>query len=410
MLPRSVTICWTTVLWLCPMVFSPKSKHTTFFLALKSWERSLLVYSNSLLASSVLFFPWRRILILPSQSLNGRAFIRATAMQSDHLSIDVFSRSNGVRVDVVHPLSFVLRIPRNWHRFRKLKEMWNLTRVQTELTHSTEMALWRSVIEKPGKVANDTWHTSRNPRTQTMLVFSLSITPRLDISSSSPMLWYMFNIRYTSSNPGLGPNSDLRSHFTYHTIRRFLHLLMYFLWNNLYYCLFHSDDSLRYLFHMYQWNNCRSKLMLFARCTPLPSSLPPHQENKNKRGNGSVHNLSYFCTRSSALLSFECQLCWPRSFEACYHNVCILPCMSWTIRTMKLKVLCIVSQKISLRTLLLNQEKKVATKPKVASDTECHYFLGLFFTSSSLHACNISLFGCPGVMPECPLLQSYDTA
>lgn len=30
-----------------------------------------------------------------------------------------------------------------------------------------------------------------------------------------------------------------------------------------------------------------------------------------------------------------------------------------------------------------------------------NYFLaGLFLTSSSLQACNIILFGCPGVMPE----------
>lgn len=37
-------------------------------------------------------------------------------------------------------------------------------------------------------------------------------------------------------------------------------------------------------------------------------------------------------------------------------------------------------------------------------------FAGLRFTSSSLHACNISLFGWPGVMPEWPFDQSYDTA
>lgn len=39
-----------------------------------------------------------------------------------------------------------------------------------------------------------------------------------------------------------------------------------------------------------------------------------------------------------------------------------------------------------------------------------HYFLALFLTSSSLHACNMTLFGCPGVMPECPFDQSYETA
>jgi hypothetical protein len=33
-----------------------------------------------------------------------------------------------------------------------------------------------------------------------------------------------------------------------------------------------------------------------------------------------------------------------------------------------------------------------------------------FFTSSSLTGCNMSLFGCPGVLPECPFDQSYDTA
>ena len=39
------------------------------------------------------------------------------------------------------------------------------------------------------------------------------------------------------------------------------------------------------------------------------------------------------------------------------------------------------------------------------------YFLaGLFLTSSSLQACNMILFGCPGVMPVCPLDQSYETA
>lgn len=31
-------------------------------------------------------------------------------------------------------------------------------------------------------------------------------------------------------------------------------------------------------------------------------------------------------------------------------------------------------------------------------------------TSSSLHACSISLFGCPCVIPEYPLDQSYDMA
>ena len=39
-----------------------------------------------------------------------------------------------------------------------------------------------------------------------------------------------------------------------------------------------------------------------------------------------------------------------------------------------------------------------------------HRFCCLRFTSSSLHACSISLFGCPGVMPEWPLDQSYETA
>ena len=35
------------------------------------------------------------------------------------------------------------------------------------------------------------------------------------------------------------------------------------------------------------------------------------------------------------------------------------------------------------------------------------YFLAaLFLTSSSLHECNIILFGCPGVIPEWPLDQS----
>ena len=34
----------------------------------------------------------------------------------------------------------------------------------------------------------------------------------------------------------------------------------------------------------------------------------------------------------------------------------------------------------------------------------------LFIISSSLHANNMSLFGCPGVIPEWPLCQSYDTA
>lgn len=33
-----------------------------------------------------------------------------------------------------------------------------------------------------------------------------------------------------------------------------------------------------------------------------------------------------------------------------------------------------------------------------------------FFTSSSLTGCNMSLFGCPGALPECPFDQSYDTA
>lgn len=37
-------------------------------------------------------------------------------------------------------------------------------------------------------------------------------------------------------------------------------------------------------------------------------------------------------------------------------------------------------------------------------------FCARFFTSSSLTGCNMSLFGCPGVLPECPFDQSYDTA
>jgi hypothetical protein len=41
-----------------------------------------------------------------------------------------------------------------------------------------------------------------------------------------------------------------------------------------------------------------------------------------------------------------------------------------------------------------------------------HYyrFCVHFFTPSSLTRCNMSLFGCPGVLPECPFNQSYDTA
>jgi hypothetical protein len=39
-----------------------------------------------------------------------------------------------------------------------------------------------------------------------------------------------------------------------------------------------------------------------------------------------------------------------------------------------------------------------------------HRFEALFFTSSSLQAWSMILFGCPGVMPECPFDQSYDTA
>lgn len=38
------------------------------------------------------------------------------------------------------------------------------------------------------------------------------------------------------------------------------------------------------------------------------------------------------------------------------------------------------------------------------------HFRGLFLTSSSLHACNINLFGCPGVIPEWPFDQSYEIA
>jgi len=39
-----------------------------------------------------------------------------------------------------------------------------------------------------------------------------------------------------------------------------------------------------------------------------------------------------------------------------------------------------------------------------------HRLGGRFLTSSSLHACNMILFGCPGVIPEWPLDQSYETA
>jgi hypothetical protein len=44
------------------------------------------------------------------------------------------------------------------------------------------------------------------------------------------------------------------------------------------------------------------------------------------------------------------------------------------------------------------------------ANTIVYCFLALFLTSSSLHACNISLFAIPGVIPECPLDQSYETA
>lgn len=39
-----------------------------------------------------------------------------------------------------------------------------------------------------------------------------------------------------------------------------------------------------------------------------------------------------------------------------------------------------------------------------------HRFCGFRLTSSSLHAWSMSLLGCPGVMPEWPLDQSYETA
>lgn len=43
-------------------------------------------------------------------------------------------------------------------------------------------------------------------------------------------------------------------------------------------------------------------------------------------------------------------------------------------------------------------------------DYRYYRFCARFFTSSSLTGCNMSLFGCPGVLPECPFDQSYDTA
>lgn len=39
----------------------------------------------------------------------------------------------------------------------------------------------------------------------------------------------------------------------------------------------------------------------------------------------------------------------------------------------------------------------------------CYFLGGRFLTSSSLHACSMILFGIPGVMPECPFDQSYET-
>ena len=41
---------------------------------------------------------------------------------------------------------------------------------------------------------------------------------------------------------------------------------------------------------------------------------------------------------------------------------------------------------------------------------EVYRLAGRFFTSSSLQACNIILFGCPAVIPAYPFDQSYETA
>ena len=48
---------------------------------------------------------------------------------------------------------------------------------------------------------------------------------------------------------------------------------------------------------------------------------------------------------------------------------------------------------------------RLQQKPK-----KIYVFRGLFFTSSSLHACNKSFVCVSGAIPEWPLCQSYDTA
>lgn len=53
---------------------------------------------------------------------------------------------------------------------------------------------------------------------------------------------------------------------------------------------------------------------------------------------------------------------------------------------------------------------RAAKRTAPVSRSPSHRFEGLRFTSSSLHACSMSLFGWPGVMPEWPLDQSYETA
>src|SRR5882762_4632977 len=46
----------------------------------------------------------------------------------------------------------------------------------------------------------------------------------------------------------------------------------------------------------------------------------------------------------------------------------------------------------------------------ISERVEPHRFCCRFLTSSSFVACSMILFGCPGVLPECPFDQSYETA
>jgi len=70
------------------------------------------------------------------------------------------------------------------------------------------------------------------------------------------------------------------------------------------------------------------------------------------------------------------------------------------------KNLCIYICKGANKSNALNMKNR----EKTLSIRWFHCFLALFLTSSSLHACNISLFVIPGDIPECPLDQSYETA